>query len=97
MTSESMAEKLNRLEVEGRELTHRLAQAMRAGSPETEKILGDIARLEILIGQVEALRRSQEPEQDGIERAYSDRFVDGSSKSHRCAASRFVKTASSIP
>lgn len=65
MTGESLAEKLNGLEAEGIELRHRLAQAIRSGSPETEKILGDIARLELLIGQVETLRRSQEPARDG--------------------------------
>jgi hypothetical protein len=67
MNDESKAETLNRLEVEGRQLTHGLAQAIRVGSSETEKILGDIARLEVLIGQVETLRRLQEPEQDGSE------------------------------
>jgi hypothetical protein len=59
MSDESMAERLARLEREGLELTHRLAQAIRDGSPETEKILGDIARLEVLIGQVGTLRRAR--------------------------------------
>jgi hypothetical protein len=59
MSEESMAEKLALLEGEGLELTHRLAQAIREGSPETEKILGDIARLEVLIGQVETQRRAR--------------------------------------
>jgi hypothetical protein len=59
MSDESIAERLAGLEREGLELTHRLAQAIRAGSPETEKILGDIARLEVLIGQVGTLRRSR--------------------------------------
>jgi hypothetical protein len=64
MTGELLTEKLNRLEAEGLELRQRLAQAIRSGSPETEKILFDIARLELLIGQVETLRKSQEPGQD---------------------------------
>jgi hypothetical protein len=62
MSKETMAERLARLEGQGLELTHRVANAIRAGSPERERILRDVTRLQALIDEVEALRslRSEE-------------------------------------